>query len=149
MYIEGVNGHVKKPAVVVGVTLPVPVTSAAPPVGVNVASAAQRSQKNTQLPPPPVRAANDTFTNVKPYVGFGATTAAAHAVADSENCVVAPTEAAPSWPPGAVVVSTSTTVEFSTCGNGVAESDRVLDTVCEGVKVLVGVWLVVAPVLGV
>ena len=168
----GANGHVKNDCVDVTDTEPVPVTSAAPPVGVYVASAAHRSQ-NTVAVPYDVLAANDTFASVKPYVGFVAITAAAHAVVDIAYLAVAVTPAAARMPPGAVVVSTSTTVELSICGcgvesgvgvkEGVGEADGEFDLVPdpEGVfdivpellgdreNVGVGVWLVVAPELGV
>jgi hypothetical protein len=112
--IAGDNGHVKKAAVDDTVAEPAPVTSAAPPVGVLVASAAQRSQ-NTVAVPYDVFAANDTFASVKPYTGLVAMTAAAHAVVVIAYLAVA--ETAPERaPPGAVVVSTSTAVEPPTCG---------------------------------
>jgi len=114
----------------------------------NVASAAQRSQ-NTVPVPYDVLAAKDTFASVNPYVGFGAMTTAAHAVKDIAYFAVADTPL--STPPGALVVSTSTTVEPSTCGCGVAgavgvidvvpELDGVIDAVGEGEREPVGVPL--------
>ena len=111
--IAGDSGHVKKPAVDDTVAEPAPATSAAPPVGVLVASAAQRSQKTVAVPYD-VFAANDTFASVKPYTGLVAMTAAAHAVVVIAYLAVA--ETPERAPPGAVVVSTSTAVEPPTCG---------------------------------
>jgi hypothetical protein len=139
-------------------------------VGVNVASAAHRSQ-NTVAVPYVVLAPNDTFVSRKPYVGCGAITAAAHAVVDIVYLAVF--ETPERTPPGAVVVSTSTTVELPTCGCCVAsgvgvkdgvgdddgefdlvpepdgELDLVPDTLIVGERDGVGVLLVDEPVLGV
>jgi len=58
-----------------------------------------------------VLAAKDTFESVSPYDGLGAITAAAHAVVDIAYLAVALTPL--STPPGALVVSTRTTVDPS------------------------------------
>ena len=88
--------------------------------------------------PKPVFAAKDTLTSVKAYAADGVKTAAAHAMFVGENCAVPPTPE--STPPGALVVSRSTTDEPTTCGaaDGSAEPlrDRVGDI--EGVPLLVG-----------
>jgi hypothetical protein len=125
-------------------------------VGVNVASAAHRSQ-NTVAVPYDVLAPNDTFVSRKPYVGCGAITAAAHAVVDIAYLAVF--ETPERTPPGAVVVSTSTTVELPTCGCCVAsgvrvnvavgEVDLVAVTLGVCVSVIDGVALPDAPELGV
>jgi hypothetical protein len=141
--IAGVSAHVKYPAVVVTVVDPVPVTSAAPPVGFNVASAAHRSQ-NTVPVPYAVLAANETFESVYPYDGFGTIAAAAHAVVDIAYLVVADTLDASTLPPGADVESASTTTEPIACGSAVCDGDGVgrgvpeMDGVAVDVPELVG-----------
>lgn len=106
--IAGVSGHVKYPLVAVTPpgTVPVPVTSAAPPVGFNVASAAHRSQ-DTVAVPYAVAPANEMLDSLYPYDGFGTITAAAHAVVDILYFVVAVTVDASRLRP-VLVVSTST-----------------------------------------
>ena len=76
-----------------------------------------------------VFAAKDTLTSVKAYAADGVKTAAAHAVVVGENCAVPPTPE--STPPGALVVSMSTTDEPTTCGAavGIADGVPVRDTV--------------------
>jgi len=104
--IAGVSAHVKYPAVADTVAEPAPVTSAAPPVGVSVASAAHRSQ-NTVAVPYAVLPAKEMFDSVYPYEGFGRITAAAHLVVDIAYVAVAVTVDASRFPP-VDVVSTST-----------------------------------------
>jgi hypothetical protein len=88
-------------------TNPVPVTSAAPPVGLNEASAAHRSQNTV----PAVLTPKLMLEIRTPKLGLGETTTAAQAVRDMGNNTVLDTPL--SRPPGAVVVSTSTTEEFT------------------------------------
>jgi hypothetical protein len=119
----------------------VPVTSAAPPVGVSVASAAHRSQ-NTVAVPYAVFPAKEMFDSVYPYDGFGTITAAAHLVVDIAYVAVAVTVDARRLPP-VLVVSTRTYEEptdsrGADCdGDGVArgvpEMDGVPERVPEGV----------------
>ena len=81
---------------------------------------ALRSQ-NTVAVPYTVLAAKLTFVSVKPYSGDGVSSAAAHAVVDIAKRAVA---LAPlSTPPGALVVSTSTTAEPATCGAAVGKDE--------------------------
>jgi len=74
-----------------------------------------------------VFAAKVTFVSVYPYVGFGDITAAAHAVADI--AYLGDKLTPDKTPPGALVVSTSTTVDPSVCGGGVTDGDGVKEGV--------------------
>ena len=99
------------------VTEPVPVTSTV----VGSPPAVARRSQNTVAVPYTVLAAKLTFVSVKPYSGDGVSSAAAHAVVDIAKRAVA---LAPlSTPPGALVVSTSTTAEPATCGAAVGKDE--------------------------
>jgi hypothetical protein len=63
------------------------------------------------------------FDSVYPYEGLGEITAAGHAVVDIANLCVPDTP--DSTPPGALVVSASTTVEPSVWGPGDTDADGV------------------------
>jgi hypothetical protein len=104
---------------------PVPVTIKPPVCGTKDASAPHRSQYTVATP----RAAKDTFASVYPYVGFGEKTAAAHATVLVVNLIAALTLALVSTPPGALVESTSTTVDPSTCEGGDLDGEGVKDGV--------------------
>jgi len=136
--IVGVSGHVKKPATFDTVAEPVPVTSAA--VG-SPPAVAHRSQKIVPVPYV-VLAAKLTFDSVKPYRGDGVTRAAAHAVVAAIAYLCVPLTPLRT-PPGALVVSTRTTVEPTTCAAAVGKAVPVTvgegdwDAVFEGVGELV------------
>ena len=126
--------HVEYPAAAAVTVGTVPATIAGPEVGVNVASAGHRSHMTV----PADRDAKVRFVTRYPYDGFGTSTTAAHSVADKITRFVF--ETPESTPPGALVVSASTTVEPSVCGPGVLElvGVNVDDGVAVGVKDGVG-----------
>ena len=68
--------------------------------------------------PPVIPTENVAFVTRKPYVGFGTSTKAGYLVSDSVDSADAALTPERS-PPGALVVSTSTTDEPSVCGGGV------------------------------
>ena len=95
------------------------------------ALAVHRSQKTVTDPVVPGDRATDTLVTVKPYVGLDTTTNAAHRVADIVVSRV--TDSGPvRLPPGALVVSTSTTVEPTTWGGDEGVGDGVADDVSVG-----------------